>query len=353
MADPTTPLLLRVLSGPGRSGFALVRAGGEVVIGRDDRSAGLCLEDPLASRTHAAVRRTSDGRCYLRDLGSRNGTRLDGVAVRGEVELSPGARIEIGGSALGLVELGGPARAPAASATDATQDAAHAVVAPIEPATPPQTEERPPEARPQEPAAPLRVFGWIEPLDALARRTSNAPQGSLQHRLRQSAAAPLYALVDAAADAEAPAGLALRGYRLYTLFEGEWAETLAFVGPCLVPAEPPEGLLDFFVEALGGHLGILLESPAPLEELVRHLRSVFVATDEEGQEYFFRFYDPRVLRAFLPTCTPDELRELFGPISRVYYEDPALPGGLRAASLVGDALVVDELRAGVPAEAAA
>lgn len=28
----------------------------------------------------------------------------------------------------------------------------------------------------------------------------------------------------------------------------------------------------------------------------------------------FRYYDPRVLRVYLPTCRPDELRTVFGPI---------------------------------------
>jgi hypothetical protein len=49
-----------------------------------------------------------------------------------------------------------------------------------------------------------------------------------------------------------------------------------------------------------------------LDELFHHLREIFVVTDEEGQEYFFRYYDPRVVRSFLPTCTESELRELFG-----------------------------------------
>jgi len=35
---------------------------------------------------------------------------------------------------------------------------------------------------------------------------------------------------------------------------------------------------------------------------------------EAGQEMYFRFYDPRVLRAFLPVCTPQEAKEFFGPV---------------------------------------
>lgn len=55
--------------------------------------------------------------------------------------------------------------------------------------------------------------------------------------------------------------------------------------------------------------------------LYNHLREVFISRDENGQEYFFRFYDPRVLRSFLPTCQSEELREFFGPIGRLVTDD--------------------------------
>jgi len=37
--------------------------------------------------------------------------------------------------------------------------------------------------------------------------------------------------------------------------------------------------------------------------------------DAKGKDMYFRFYDPRVLRVFLPTCTPEELSDFFGPIA--------------------------------------
>ena len=48
--------------------------------------------------------------------------------------------------------------------------------------------------------------------------------------------------------------------------------------------------------------------------LCDHLRKIFIVEDDEGQEYFFRYYDPRVLRTFLPTCSKCQLDEFFGPI---------------------------------------
>ena len=42
---------------------------------------------------------------------------------------------------------------------------------------------------------------------------------------------------------------------------------------------------------------------------------------EDGEELYFRFYDPRVLRIFLPTCDESQIRELFGPIEYFLMED--------------------------------
>ena len=38
------------------------------------------------------------------------------------------------------------------------------------------------------------------------------------------------------------------------------------------------------------------------------------AGDERGVRMLFRFYDPRVLRTYLPTCVSDELNQVFGPV---------------------------------------
>jgi hypothetical protein len=47
---------------------------------------------------------------------------------------------------------------------------------------------------------------------------------------------------------------------------------------------------------------------------------------EQGKMLYFRFYDPRVLRIFLPTCDAMQLRELFGDAIDSFIledEDPA------------------------------
>jgi hypothetical protein len=65
------------------------------VIGRAP-SCDCQLADPSVSRRHAALRRDGE-RWLLRDLGSRNGTRVNGARVVEEVEVRPGDQVSLGG----------------------------------------------------------------------------------------------------------------------------------------------------------------------------------------------------------------------------------------------------------------
>jgi hypothetical protein len=53
------------------------------------------LTDPTVSRHHAELRRDGE-RWLLRDLGSRNGTRVNGMRVLAPTEVHPGDRIALG-----------------------------------------------------------------------------------------------------------------------------------------------------------------------------------------------------------------------------------------------------------------
>ena len=66
----------------------------DLVLGRDP-GCDLVLDAPGVSRRHARLRE-SDGRFAIEDLGSTNGTRVNGAAVRHPVRLAPGDRIELG-----------------------------------------------------------------------------------------------------------------------------------------------------------------------------------------------------------------------------------------------------------------
>lgn len=67
---------------------------GKVVVGRMP-PAQVVVEDDSISRRHAEVEVTAEG-VVLRDLGSANGTLLNGVAVTGEILLQPGDVLQVG-----------------------------------------------------------------------------------------------------------------------------------------------------------------------------------------------------------------------------------------------------------------
>lgn len=125
----------------------------------------------------------------------------------------------------------------------------------------------------------------------------------------------LYGVVDAAQDADFALDAQRRfGLPMRMLFQGEAAQYMGEVAPYLVPIPLDSEYLEAWADRWGKNVGILLTTSAAPDKVLRHLRDVFVVKDEEGQEYFFRFYDPRALRVYLPTCTPQEGLEFFGPV---------------------------------------
>ena len=138
----------------------------------------------------------------------------------------------------------------------------------------------------------------------------------------------LYGVVDGARGIKLATDAYLKyGQAFRSLFEGPSADDLRDVAPYLVEVDPSGRYLGLWAQRWGTHSGILLVTSAPPQDLLKHLRGVFAAEDEQGQEFFFRFYDPRVLRMYLPTCTPEEANEFFGPVRRILVED-AQPDGV-------------------------
>ncbi|MBD9728827.1 FHA domain-containing protein [Streptomyces caniscabiei] len=97
---------LHVVAGPDAGGVHLLH-GGKIHIGRS-ADADVPLDDPDVSRLHCAVTLSADGRVSVVDLGSTNGTTLDGTRVGDRpVRLAPGALLRIGESALRLASSSG------------------------------------------------------------------------------------------------------------------------------------------------------------------------------------------------------------------------------------------------------
>ncbi|MGV9564884.1 FHA domain-containing protein [Streptomyces sp. NPDC003480] len=100
---------LHVVAGPDAGGVHLLH-GGVVRIGRS-ADADVPLDDPDVSRLHCAVTVAADGRVSVADLGSTNGTVLDGRQLTDRpVRLAPGALLRLGESALRLAPPGAARR---------------------------------------------------------------------------------------------------------------------------------------------------------------------------------------------------------------------------------------------------
>jgi hypothetical protein len=97
---------LHIIEGPG-AGQAL-GVEGAAVIGRDPASAALVVDDPEASRRHASL--IPEGQSLnVEDLGSTNGTFVNGERLVGAQVLVPGDRLRVGTTVLELVLAGATA----------------------------------------------------------------------------------------------------------------------------------------------------------------------------------------------------------------------------------------------------
>ena len=93
---------------------------GQVILGREHSTADLVIEDPGVSRQHARVL-PHNGGIIVEDLGSSNGTYVNGHRICGPVELGTGDEVQVGATVLGVQGPGTAATAhmpPGAPATE-------------------------------------------------------------------------------------------------------------------------------------------------------------------------------------------------------------------------------------------
>ena len=145
--------------------------------------------------------------------------------------------------------------------------------------------------------------------------------------------------------------------RIENLFQGEFAEITKEIGPYLVEVIPypdykaESELMGLFSDEgamtrFNWHeeLGIFIHSRYDFDTVLRHLRHFPVMKDENGKWFFFRFYDPKVLRNYLEVIatSPEKLNKFFGYEKRIihafasgigdsfhYYQLKALPEDTR------------------------
>lgn len=132
----------------------------------------------------------------------------------------------------------------------------------------------------------------------------------------------LFAVLDGARDRAIGRALSAHVVEYEPLFSGPLSWSLRSASPLIVKLVPKEDFTrQLITEGWGRAWGIYLASSSTLLGVRRHLRTLLRVRMDDGRKCYFRYYDPRVLRAFLPTCTPEQLLRIFGPITRFDLED--------------------------------
>ena len=97
------------------------------------------------------------------------------------------------------------------------------------------------------------------------------------------------------------------------LYSGDAEEDFAAFAPYLLAVTPE--LLPWVKSLVeGGESATLVVSDAGTELVRKHFRRLLLVLAPNGEEMYFRFYDPRVLPKFLAVCTDEERRDVFGPL---------------------------------------
>ena len=104
-----TPPTARLEVVAGRAIGMSVLLDDELLIGRHAEGAGRLADDEEISRSHARITLDRSGFCAIEDLGSTNGTFVNGLRIIGPQTLWVGDTVEVGGTTLVVRELPIPA----------------------------------------------------------------------------------------------------------------------------------------------------------------------------------------------------------------------------------------------------
>jgi pSer/pThr/pTyr-binding forkhead associated (FHA) protein len=328
-------ILLEIRSGLNAGAKIALKPGQLLRIGRHPEADKSIPDDKRMSSLHFAVEYGEQG-CRLLDLKSSNGTFLNGARVKESV-LANGDEIRAGGTVF-AVHILPDAKAeslPLRSGTSKTQRVRRTKVTPRPAASPrpaappaplvPRPSDRP--LRPGElPSFPISAPRF-DPPSVVPPESALAPVPR-QPRLQDLFAKdfqPLYALLDAAREPSVLKVILECKEEYQSLYEGPQGAQLAHFAPYLIRVPQKSPLLETLVQrAWSKSWGVFLTCDKPLKDLRTHFRHFLTVKLPDGQQVYFRYYDPRVLRLFLPTCLPEETTQFFGPVKQflIEAEDP-------------------------------
>lgn len=122
-----------------------------------------------------------------------------------------------------------------------------------------------------------------------------------------------YAVVDTARDDAILSFVRTQGDKAVCLYRGDARIRLANYAPYLFQIDTGCAVTrQFLAKGWGQSWYILIGSPHPIADIAWQLRKALIVRTDEGQDFYFRFYDPRVLRAYLAMSSQDDADKLMG-----------------------------------------
>lgn len=107
-----------------------------------------------------------------------------------------------------------------------------------------------------------------------------------------------------------------------SLLSNNYQSEKELVAPYIFKFDPHSVFARWYMEnGWGKGWGVMARSYASLEELRVHFRKFILVLNDDNQEIYFRFYNPRVLTIFLPTFTAYQLKDFFGPVDYFMIEE--------------------------------
>ena len=152
----------------------------ELVVGREN--VDVEIDDAELSRRHFAVRPVAGG-LEVEDLGSRNGTRVDGTRIDGPTRVRHGAVVTVG---VTMLTVEAPQEAPASSAGETRAHVSEGTVVGQAPPRPARRPAPPPPA-PAAPPAPAPAPAAAAPGGGGATQPFGRYQASKSSRRRKAA----------------------------------------------------------------------------------------------------------------------------------------------------------------------
>lgn len=264
--------ILEICNGASAGRKIVLEPGKPLKVGRTERADALIGDDPYLSGAHFEI--LWDGKtCQVRDLDSVKGTMVGGLEAK-EAPVAHGEWIRAG----------------------FTDFLFH-----VEDYTPLSLDEE---------DGPLETWAQIQ-----------NKERALLYLLERAEKGLLFAVVDCSRDDRILLLMSESVDRCQSLYEGAEGLQMADVAPYLVRLDASSNLLSHLVT--GGwtkRWGIYFESGASFEALRKQLRSLLMVENERKERLYFRFYDPAVLSAFLPTCTAAQRGAVFGEIEAFLVE---------------------------------